>query len=445
MDAAPATESQWTLNIDRKQAATLLAVLFNLTLVSTLLFSSIWREPTLRFAVLGAWAAVSLTQVFLFATAQRFSRTFTFEFIAQENHYVQAVTHFMVILYWGLWWREVYSHLVLVLVQILFAYNFEILLFWFRRQKWRFGFGPFPIVFSLNFFMWFTDKWFCLQLLTLAVTYLAKTYLTWKRGDRRTHIFNPSAFSLTLISVLLLTTGAYHFTQGVDLIASFLIGPNTIEFLFLVILISNVKFRTTLITGGAGITMIALYGLLIALTGNPLISRPFDPQVFLGAGLLVTDPATSPSSKTGKALFGIAYGTLVYLFAALLHGTGHPGYFDKILPVMILNLLAPWFDSTGARLAGLLRAHLGRLVAVIRLNSVHISVWAACFIWASPLLKTDRMPQLIATPSVEGNIPLTGMMTLLERSDRLCRIYPDMCKPFGFRGELEYWFGPEKR
>ena len=445
MDTTPSAKSVWTLAIDRKRAAIAVAILFNLLLVSTLLIAAIWREPGLRLAVLAAWAAMSVALLFLVTTAKRFARTLEFEMIAQENHYVQAFTHLMVILYWGLWWREVYSHFILVLVQIVFAYNFEMLLCWFRRQKWRFGFGPFPVVFSMNFFLWFTDKWFCLQLLMLAVSYLAKTYLTWNKNGRRTHIFNPSGFSLTLASVLLLATGAFQVTQSDSLIPSFSIPLNMSQYLFLIILFSNAKFSTTLITGGAGVTMIVLHIVLVAVTGYPLLPRPFDSQVLLGAGLLVTDPATSPTNKAGRALFGIAYGALVYLFAALLHLSGSPGYFDKILPVTILNLLVPWFNSRGTRLSSLLYDRVRAVAVVVRQRAVHLLVWATCFVWATPLFIHENFPVLIPAPTLATNITAAEIETLRKQSGRRCIKYPNMCRPFGFGAELKYWIGPERQ
>ena len=445
MDATVTAKPLWTLSFDRKKTAVAVAVLLNLLFASTLLISSNWHDASLLTTLAVAWGAMSIALVYLFATAKRSARAFEFECFAQQSHYLHSMMLTLIILYWGLWWQDVFSHLVLVLVQILFAYNFELLLFWFRRQKWRFGFGVLPIVFSMNFFLWFNNKWFCLQLLTIVVALLSKTYLTRKHGERRTHIFNPSAFSLTLVTVLLLATGGFHVSQGINVILSFFLPPHMMEFLFLLILVSNIKFNTTLITASACITMLALNSLLISTTGYPLLERPFDPQIFLGAGLLLTDPATSPRSKTGKALFGVAYGILVYIALALLYSAGKPGYFDKILPVLMLNLIAPSFDTTGARLASVLRARLGSAAAIARSKFVHVAVWTACFLWATPVLMENRQPILIPTPIISANMPFYEVSMLLQRSVVRCNKYPDLCRPFGFAAELRYWLGPERQ
>ena len=83
----------------------------------------------------------------------------------------------------------------------MFAYVFDMLLSWSRRQEYKLGFGPFPIIFSTNLFLWFRDDWFYLQFLMIAVGFLGKEFIKWEREGRRVHIFNPSAFALGLFSL----------------------------------------------------------------------------------------------------------------------------------------------------------------------------------------------------------------------------------------------------
>jgi hypothetical protein len=42
--------------------------------------------------------------------------------------------------------------------QLLFAYAFDMLLGWSRRERYTLGFGPFPVIFSINLFLWFRRK-----------------------------------------------------------------------------------------------------------------------------------------------------------------------------------------------------------------------------------------------------------------------------------------------
>ena len=95
-------------------------------------------------AVLLLWNAV-LHATLRSASAQRFLRL---EFRAQ--HYIQAPVQLSVYLYWGYYWQPVYDYFWLLLAQLVFAYGFDMLLAWSRRETYVLGFGPFPIIFSTN-------------------------------------------------------------------------------------------------------------------------------------------------------------------------------------------------------------------------------------------------------------------------------------------------------
>ena len=103
---------------------------------------------------------------------------------------------------WGYYWRPVYEHLWLLAAQVLFAFSFDMLLSWSRKRDYTLGFGPIPIIFSTNLFMWFRDDWFYLQFLMIAVGFMGKEYVRWHREGRNVHIFNPSAFALGIFSLL---------------------------------------------------------------------------------------------------------------------------------------------------------------------------------------------------------------------------------------------------
>ena len=76
---------------------------------------------------------------------------------------MQSLCQFSVYAYWGWFWPPVYDFAPLLFGQLLFAYVFDILLSWSRREPYLLGFGPFPIVFSTNLFLWFKDDWFFFQ------------------------------------------------------------------------------------------------------------------------------------------------------------------------------------------------------------------------------------------------------------------------------------------
>ncbi|HVF17150.1 MAG TPA: hypothetical protein VNA21_09570, partial [Steroidobacteraceae bacterium] len=160
--------------------------------------------------VLLAWTGVLFWQ--LSRTTPRAQRLI--EVVLRKQHYIQAAVQFSVYAYWGYYWRPVYEHALLIVGQLAFAYAIDMLLTWTRREKYVLGFGAFPIVFSTNLFLWFKDDWFYLQFLMIAVGILGKEFVRWQRDGKSTHIFNPSAFTLGLFSLVLIATGTTDLTWG---------------------------------------------------------------------------------------------------------------------------------------------------------------------------------------------------------------------------------------
>jgi len=118
----------------------------------------------------------------------RTGRVLRWEFAARHVHYVQLTMQCCVYFYWSLYWNEVRHHFLLIIAQVIFAYGLEM---WYRRSTWSAGFGPVPIVLSINLFLWFRDDWFVLQFLMVIAAVLSKEFIKWRRGDRLTHVFNP--------------------------------------------------------------------------------------------------------------------------------------------------------------------------------------------------------------------------------------------------------------
>ena len=286
-----------------------------------------------------------------------------------------------VFVYWGYFWRPVYDHAWLLLGQLLFAYAFDLLLSWSRRDSYTLGFGPFPIIFSTNLFLWFRDDWFYLQFLMLATGFMGKEFVRWRRGEAYTHIFNPSAFSLGLFSLVLIATNTTTLTWGQDIATTLTLAPYIYLFLFLVGLVVMYFFSITLIAGSAAIMLFGTSALYGAVTGVPyFIDSEIPSAVFLGLHLLVTDPSTSPRTPTGKTLFGMLYGLGVFGLYALLGTLGLPTFYDKLLCVPLLNLSVRWLD----RLAGAIH----NAVAFPRLkpdwsptsaNLSHMTIWIVFF------------------------------------------------------------------
>ncbi len=367
-------------------------------------------NAVLAQSVQGAALALLAWQAVLFAWLRRRGAARMLETALRPQHYVQAAVQLSVLAYWGWYWRPVYEHAWLLVAQLLFAYAFDLLLAWSRRERYTLGFGPFPIIFSTNLFLWFRDDWFHLQFLMIAVGFLGKEFVRWERGGRRVHIFNPSAFSLGLFSVVLIATGTTALTWGEEIATTLTLAPRIYLFLFLAGLVVMYRFAITLVAGSAAVVLFGLSALYAAATGVPyFVDSEIPTAVFLGLHLLVTDPSTSPRSPIGKAIFGVLYGAGVFVLYALLGALGVPTFYDKLLSVPLLNLCVPWID----RLAGALQARApfaraGEQLARPSANLVQMAVWALFFAAMTGLGATDGRHRGDAIPfwqqaCAEGN------------------------------------------
>jgi hypothetical protein len=360
--------------------------IFGLPLALTILFLALVFSPAMPPGARLAWTFAAVGdgllawQVFIWLSAARAGRQLQVEYRPVKSHYVQAMVQFCVYAYWGWYWRRVYAEAPLILAQIIFLYVFDALLSWSRGRAWRLGFGPFPIIFSTNLFMWFKDDWFIFQFLMIATGALAKEFIQWERGGRKTHIFNPSAFGLALFSLGLLVTGTSRYTWGLE-IATTLARPQFIYIeIFLVGLVVQGFFGVTLVTLSATATLCIANLIYTHFTGLYFFVDANIPiAVFLGLHLLVTDPATSPRSNVGKAIFGMFYGLGIWVSYAILRRLGLPEFYDKLLVVPLLNLSVRMLD----RVAGWEPlSRFGRWEATFglrKLNGIHMGCWGLLF------------------------------------------------------------------
>ena len=366
-----------------------LALTLGLWLVS--LTPRVQGNPVLVHTLWAVSAGLLLWQGLLFVQLRRTRSGCGFLLRLRRQHWVQALVQTSVYLYWGFYWQPVYQHCWLLIAQILFAYVFDMLLAWSRQRDYLLGFGPVPIILSINLFLWFRDDWFYLQFVMIAMGLLGKEYVRWQREGRSVHIFNPSAFALGIFSVLLIATDTSALTWGQQIASTLTLAPNIYTFLFLVGLVVMYCFAITLVAGMAAITLFLLSGIWFATTGVPyFLDSDIPAAVFLGLHLLVTDPSTSPRTPLGKLLFGLLYGSGVFVLYTLLGVLGAPVFYDKLLCVPLLNLAVPAID----RLVRSLRSSsLSRLWQPRwwngRANLAHMSLWILWFGMMSVLGKTD--------------------------------------------------------
>ena len=311
----------------------------------------------------------------------------------RRQHYVQAFCQFAVYAYWGAFWSPVYDFAALLLGQLLFAYTFDMLLSWSRGQDYEIGFGPFPIVFSTNLFLWFKDDWFVFQFALIAVAFLGKAFVRWERDGRRVHIFNPSAFTLAIFSLGLIATGTTNLTWAQEIATTLSLGPHIYTVLFIIGLVVMYFFAITPVTAAGAATLFAASAIHAKVTGVPyFVDSEIPSAVFLGLHLLVTDPSTSPRTPFGRLIFGVLYGLGVFGLYALLGALGMPTFYDKLLCVPLLNLAVPSIDRAVRALGQQPLLHrLGLDGPIGRLNLAHMAVWAALFVTMTATGGTDGM------------------------------------------------------
>jgi hypothetical protein len=363
-------------------SALALPLLFTALMMAGAWYAPVHQSPRLLWSFLGTGVVLLAWNGILFASALHQRRRFTLEVVLRKQHYVQACAHTSILLYWGWYWRTVYESAFLIVAQLLFAYAFDLLLTWSRRDNATLGFGPFPIVFSTNLFLWFRQDWFYLQFAMIALAFAGKELIRWNRDGRHTHVFNPSAFTLTVFSLALILTGASDITWGQDIAITQFYPPHMYLFLFLVALPGQFFFGVTTMTMAAVLTTY-LFGLCYyALTGTYFFFDSYIPiAVFLGMHLLFTDPSTAPRTDLGRIIFGMLYGVCTIVLYALLGMAGLPTFYDKLLQVPLLNLSVKSIDRA-VRSEALQRfdpTRIGPSLSGSRRNLAYMSSWAIVF------------------------------------------------------------------
>ena len=379
-----------------------LAVTLALT-TGLLAMSLLPRVRTTRGLTLAFWGTAAALLVWQGLLALRDRRSGLAGFVTvppRPQHYIQMCCHLGVYAYWGHYWAPVYPYLPLLAAQVIFAYAFDMLLTWTRRQPFGAGFGPIPIVFSTNLFLWFRDEWFALQFLLIAAGFLGKAFVRWDRDGRRVHIFNPSAFSLALFSLALIVSGRTDLTWAPEINTTFGLGPHIYLVLFLIGLVVMYFFSTTYVTASAAVTLFAGSALYRAATGVPyFIDSDIPSAVFLGLHLLVTDPSTSPRTPLGRVVFGVLYGGGVFALYALLGAIGVPTFYDKLLCVPLLNLAVPAIDRAVTALGERRWVEvLGLAPPLGRRNLAHMGAWILFFALMTATGRTDGMHEGDALP-----------------------------------------------
>jgi len=363
-------------------SAFLLNVWFVVGLLVLSQLSVLGSRPIVRTSIVGAAMVLLAWSALLFGVLRRGQKV-TLEVAPRRQHYLQACQQGLVLLYWGYYWREVYHAAPLIVAQLLFAYGFDSLLSWTHRRTFVLGFGPFPIIFSLTLFFWFKDSFFYWQFVMVAIGFLAKEFLRWKRDGLNTHIFNPSSFPLAVVGLVLLIADANDMTWGFDVAQTQFYPPQMYLAIFLAAMPGQYLFGVTPMTMTAVVTTFLFSAIYYATTGSYYFVDSHVPiAVFLGMHLLFTDPATSPRTELGRIFYGVLYGLSTVLLYDLLLSANTPGFYDKLLQVPLLNLSVKLLDrlARSPMLDRLDPTAWTRAWVPRRRHLAYISVWVVAFV-----------------------------------------------------------------
>ena len=357
-----------------------LPLAFTGALAAFMLLPRVQQQPRVFWSFAAACAVLLVWNLILLATRAR--HHLTLDVVLRKQHYLQACAQGSVLVFWGVYWKPAQDHAYLIVAQLLFAYAFDMLLAWSRRDQYALGFGPFPVVFSINLFLWFRDDWLFLQFLLVAVGFAAKELITWEKNGRRAHIFNPSSFPLAVAAVVLLATGMSDITWGKQIATTQFYPPHMYLWLFAIGLPGQFFFGVTSMTMSAVVATYLAGLAYYAVTGVYFFYDCYIPiAVFLGMHLLFTDPSTSPRTELGRIIFGALYGLSTMALYVMLGRAGLPTFYDKLLQVPLLNLSIKQIDRVAQSkwLSLLNPARLGPALVGQPRHLAYISVWMVVF------------------------------------------------------------------
>ena len=368
---------------DEKQLAPGRALLLPTAFALGLVVLGVLRpEPAITRAMVGAAGVLFIWAAALFVRARGAGRTLALSVVARKPHYVQSSAQLVLYAYWGYHVPSIRLFYSLIFAQLVFAFAFSSLLAWSRRNEFELGFGPLPIILSINLFLLFRPEWFHWQFAIIALGYLAKEFIRWGKGGRSTHIFNPSSFPLAVFSLVLILTGTTDTTLGIEIATTLFNPPHMHLLIFLVALPAMLLFGVTTMTLSAAVTTY-LFGLAyFGVTGTYLFLDSYIPiAVFVGMTLLFTDPSTSPRTESGRVFFGVLYGMGTIAMFGVLRLVDAPTFYDKLLPVPILNMLIQILDRsvTTGPLRVLDLSKVGTALSASRRRLATVAMWVLLF------------------------------------------------------------------
>ncbi|MSP61925.1 MAG: hypothetical protein EXR72_16650 [Myxococcales bacterium] len=255
---------------------------FTIALAALGLLPAARAQPILQGSIFGA-AVVLLGWNAALLLSGRGRRALGVSFVLRRPHWLQPIVQLSIYVYWGMRWHQVAESAWMIFAQLLFAYAFDMLLSWSRRETYQLGFGPCPIILSMNLFLWFKPEWFYLQFLMVAVGFGVKELIRWRKDGAPAHIFNPSSFPLAIVSVFLILTNSSDLTFGNEIAISLERPRSIYEMLFLISLPGQFLFGVASMTLPAMFATFSCSAIYFLITGTYYFFGPVPVAVFLDA------------------------------------------------------------------------------------------------------------------------------------------------------------------
>ncbi|MCO4760211.1 MAG: hypothetical protein KC502_01825 [Myxococcales bacterium] len=374
-----------------------------------------------------AACALSFVAVLAVALTSRKARgsgdsTPILSFHLKPTHLLPALIQLVIYAYWALYWRDLAGLLPMIGWQLVWAFALDAILRLWRTGRWQVRVGPVPIVLSANLVALFAPASWPLVLAMISIAILSRDFIRY----RGRHIFNPSAFGVSLIGLLNLAWPTLGYG---DRAHEFDLPPNMTEVSVLLALVVQLRLPVVLATLGAALSLELLQNL-----GLHVLSPAWAP-VTLILLLFLTDPATIPRSAAGRLLFGAFAGLLMGLIGHTLETLTWSDFYAKALAVPLANLATPALDRVGRQL----QASIPRLRRLLspRANRLHVVLWLSFIgLSLSGPNKAERMRPGRNTLHLENKTPFL----VVQQGRVVCADNPLYCQPLRFDLEAACWW-----
>ncbi len=344
----------------------------------------------------------------------------------RPTHVLPVIVQTLLLSYWALHWPPLRDRLGYLLWCIPAAIVFDMLLGRLRTGAMVVSVGAIPVVLSATLFTNYPIERSGWMALVVGVAIASKWGL--RRADG--HIFNPSAFGLSVLAVLTLL----GVTQVEDVAHQFHSPPMMSEFVLLLALIPQLRVPIVLGSLGAAVPIVAwfLLGGLMRLFAPDVPAPPalaWSP-VLLVVVLLLTDPATMPKNPGGRLLFGVCVGLGMSVLSVIMLAVGMSDFWSKVLALPMVGPMVPWLTRQGERL----EQRWAWLSP--RFNRRHIAVWLLVALATMAVEGKSRALHDAMWVFREHRPPL---LRVGEDGEPSCDENPIYCQHFAFAAEVRCW------